>query len=196
MSWWRLPQTVTGPTSARSDLGRPPHRTATRTRTSRTTSGSSRSKATIGASRNASISLPDSRSCATSTCRGSPATAPSTSWATRRGCATTPGSTGLSSSTESTPSRSCSPAASTCLPFMNWAPFIAPDESYLLFSSNRTGQSRRVRRSLHQPPPGGRQLDRTGQPRRTDQHAPAGGVPRTVARREVPVLLPGYAWSH
>jgi WD40-like Beta Propeller Repeat len=24
-------------------------------------------------------------------------------------------------------------------PFMNWTPFIAPDESYLLFSSNRTG---------------------------------------------------------
>jgi L-ascorbate metabolism protein UlaG (beta-lactamase superfamily) len=24
-------------------------------------------------------------------------------------------------------------------PFLNWAPFIAPDESYLLFSSNRTG---------------------------------------------------------
>ena len=24
-------------------------------------------------------------------------------------------------------------------PFINWAPFIAPDESYLLFSSNRTG---------------------------------------------------------
>jgi Tol biopolymer transport system component len=24
-------------------------------------------------------------------------------------------------------------------PFHNWAPFIAPDESYLLFSSNRTG---------------------------------------------------------
>jgi hypothetical protein len=24
-------------------------------------------------------------------------------------------------------------------PFLNWAPFVAPDESYLLFSSNRTG---------------------------------------------------------
>jgi len=24
-------------------------------------------------------------------------------------------------------------------PFLNWAPFIAPDESYLLFSSNRAG---------------------------------------------------------
>ena len=24
-------------------------------------------------------------------------------------------------------------------PFLNWAPFIAPDESYLVFSSNRTG---------------------------------------------------------
>jgi len=31
------------------------------------------------------------------------------------------------------------PRSINLAPFINWAPFIAPDESYLLFSSNRTG---------------------------------------------------------
>jgi hypothetical protein len=56
-------------------------------------------------------------------------------------------------------------------PFLNWEPFIAPDESYLLFSSNRRDPDHDDWRSLCAAPPTKRQLDRSGQPGRAGQYA-------------------------
>ena len=159
------------------------------------TSGLPRSKATVGASRSASISLYDIPSCGRPLCQGSPATEPSTSWVTRRGRTTIYGIYRAELINGEYAKPELLPRSINLPPFLNWAPFIAPDESYLLFSSNRTGSldeygdlyisRRQADGSWTDPVSSGR----------AGQHARAGSLPRTVARREIPVLLPVHARS-
>ena len=151
----RFPPTAAGPT-----LGSPGR-----------TSGLSRSRATAGASRRASVSWHDSRSCgAVFVPIDRPATARSTSWATRPVRATIgiyraelvngeyakPELLPRSINLPAVPELGAVHRPRRELP----AVLLEPREADL-----------DARRSLHQPPPGGRQLDRTGQPGRAGQLA-------------------------